>query len=234
MQDAPMGYSGLVEEYKWYDSLSNRKLDLAMSCIFDCKSLLDVGCGTGEFILKVNGKYPNIEISGLDANKESYQHCKNKFLNIRNIKLYHDDILHFSHERKNIKETFDCITLFDVLEHNTLEDIRVILKMSYNLLNINGKIIITTPGVLDKAKIKYFNLRNKSCDHITGLTSYGWLNEIKKAGFILIWNRTVQFPFVDRIFLNKHFHLLGKCHMIFAKKVNTKGDSVMDSMQGLV
>jgi cyclopropane fatty-acyl-phospholipid synthase-like methyltransferase len=208
-------YLSLSKKYNTPNSLQNKKLDLVISKIRGFDLLLDVGCGTGEFISRLCSKNPNAIIYGLEINNNAYDLCVKRFRNRENVIIYNIDVGNISNK---IERGIDCITMLDVLEHNDLSNIRNILKILYTLLNANGELLITTPGILDKFIIEYKNIINVTYPHITGLTSYGWVNEVKRAGFTLIENRTVKFPVFDFAFLNRYCHLFGQCHMIHAKK----------------
>lgn len=51
------------------------------------------------------------------------------------------------HNIDEIKETFDCICAFEVIEHISAEECKELLYKFYNLLNKNGKLILTTPNI---------------------------------------------------------------------------------------
>jgi len=93
-------------------------------------SLLDVGCGNGEFLLmcKEEGFY----ITGAEQSKGAAEICKRR--GISNI---------YTKNLDDIQETFDVITLFDVAEH--LENPKLFFKKIWNRLSPKGIIYIETP-----------------------------------------------------------------------------------------
>lgn len=110
----------------------SRKLKLINSFSSE-KKLLDIGCGTGDFLQ--TAKNNNWDIFGIEPNKQAR--------NIANTKTKDsvfdvDKLLEFN------ASSFDVITLWHVLEHlPNLEEQTQIFK---NLLKPNGTLIIAVPN----------------------------------------------------------------------------------------
>ncbi len=99
--------------------------------------ILDLGCGTGEFMAELENK--GAVVYGTDIDKEGIKIAKN-FYNFKNI--YDLSINAFF---KTIKAPqFDYITAFEVFEH--IDDPWTLLNKSKELLKPNGKLIISTPS----------------------------------------------------------------------------------------
>lgn len=111
----------------------NKKLKLINSFSLNEKNLLDVGCGTGDFleIAKVNGW----AVFGIEPNDQARSIANKK----TGKAIFNVDQL----SKFNVS-SFDVITLWHVLEHlpNLHEQIRV-LK---NLLKPDGVIVIAVPN----------------------------------------------------------------------------------------
>ncbi|TXE13240.1 class I SAM-dependent methyltransferase [Seonamhaeicola algicola] len=97
------------------------------------KSLLDIGCGTGDFIQ--TAKNNNWLVSGIEPNNEA-RGIANKKTN--NAVFNTNKLLEFK------AHSFDVITLWHVLEHlpNLDEHIKILKK----LLKPNGTLIIAVPN----------------------------------------------------------------------------------------
>jgi cyclopropane fatty-acyl-phospholipid synthase-like methyltransferase len=92
------------------------------------KTLIDIGCGQGEFchIMSLNG----IKTLGVDLSAKQIELAVAKGTNAKCIDI------------KDIKERFDCATAtFDVINYIPNDDIKEFLQNSYNLLNKNGYFI---------------------------------------------------------------------------------------------
>jgi len=110
-----------------------RKLKLINSFNIEEKNLLDVGCGTGDF-LKV-AKDNNWNVLGVEPNLEARTIANKK---TENSVFDIEQLLKFK------KHSFDVITLWHVLEHlSKLEQHITILE---SLLKPNGRLVIAVPN----------------------------------------------------------------------------------------
>ncbi|MFD1616179.1 class I SAM-dependent methyltransferase [Gelatiniphilus marinus] len=110
-----------------------KKLKLINSFASKEKNLLDVGCGTGDFLQ--TAKQNNWKIFGIEPNEQA-RDIANKKNN--NAVFKTDQLLKFQ------PNSFDVITLWHVLEHlpNLEEQISILKK----LLKPNGNLIIAVPN----------------------------------------------------------------------------------------
>ena len=110
-----------------------RKLKLINSFSSEEKNLLDVGCGTGDFLQIAQQN--NWTVSGIEPNEDARQ-----IANSKTNKSVND----IDHLLELPKHSYDVITLWHVLEHlPNLEEQVSVLK---SLLKENGKLIIAIPN----------------------------------------------------------------------------------------
>ncbi|TJY34787.1 class I SAM-dependent methyltransferase [Pontimicrobium aquaticum] len=110
-----------------------RKLKLINSFNSKEKNLLDIGCGTGDFLKKAQEN--GWTVSGIEPNESARKIAKTKTNNV---------VFNVEHLEKFKPKSFDVITLWHVLEHlPNLEEQISILK---NLLNEKGTLIIAVPN----------------------------------------------------------------------------------------
>ena len=103
-----------------YDYLNNKKI-------------LDIGCGTGEFLKN----YHDLKNQCLGIDIQQNFKFKNKIgFTLKNI-----DIKNFIN---NNKKKFDIIFIFEFLEHLNLSDREFLFKNLFKLLNKNSLIFIST------------------------------------------------------------------------------------------
>ena len=100
---------------------------------FQNKQVLDLGCGTGEFL---NNYFEmGAQCTGVDIEKNF------KLKNKRNFNLYNLDANTFL---KNCKKKFDIIFLFEFLEHLEEGDKHKLFESLIKILNKNALIFVST------------------------------------------------------------------------------------------
>ncbi|XMO87914.1 class I SAM-dependent methyltransferase [Algibacter sp. AS12] len=110
-----------------------KKLNLINSCSSEGKKLLDIGCGTGDFLQ--TAQQNNWIVSGIEPNQQARKIANKK----TNGSVFNtEQLLKFQ------PNSFDVITLWHVLEHlpNLDEQIATFKK----LLKANGTLIIAVPN----------------------------------------------------------------------------------------
>lgn len=110
-----------------------RKLKLINSFSSEEKTLLDIGCGTGDFLQMC--KANNWKVSGIEPNDKAREIANAK---TDNSVFCTEQLLTFD------KHSFDVITLWHVLEH--LPNLEEQISIIKSLLKPNGKLIIAVPN----------------------------------------------------------------------------------------
>jgi len=119
-----------------------KKLNLINSYASQEKNLLDVGCGTGDF-LEI-AQQNNWHVSGIEPNEKA-RNIANKKTN--NVVFKTDQLLKFE------SNSFDVITLWHVLEH--LPNLEEQMATFKTLLKPNGTLIIAVPNYKSFDAIHY-------------------------------------------------------------------------------
>ncbi len=106
------------------------KIDLLFNQTKFIGSVLDIGCGTGDFLLEAKNK--GWTVSGFEPNEDAKKLAANK-----NIIMYNSlaDLA---------DESFDAITLWHVLEH--IPNLEEQILEFRRLLKPNGKLIVAVPN----------------------------------------------------------------------------------------
>ncbi|MFL0352867.1 class I SAM-dependent methyltransferase [Xanthomarina sp. GH4-25] len=110
-----------------------RKLKLINSFSTNEKNLLDVGCGTGDFLQ--TAQQNNWIVSGIEPNQNARK--------ISNLKT-NNSVFDIEQLLKFNSQSFDVITLWHVLEH--LPNLENQLSTFKRLLKSNGTLIIAVPN----------------------------------------------------------------------------------------
>lgn len=121
---------GVYQIVKKYALLNKFKL---ISKVSNGKSILDVGCGTGDF-LNVSDKN-NFNVVGVEPNSKARALAKSKLGAASKI---------FSDLFEITEEQFDVITLWHVLEH--VPDLEAYIEKLTSLLKPNGVLIVAVPN----------------------------------------------------------------------------------------
>lgn len=121
-----------------------KKLKLINSFTLENKSLLDIGCGTGDFLQ--TAKENNWNILGIEPNNQAREVANKKT----------NDSVFDTEQLSDLKaKSFDVITLWHVLEHlPNLEEQIVVFK---KLLKPNGTLIIAVPNYKSYDALYYKN-----------------------------------------------------------------------------
>ncbi|MDO8610070.1 MAG: class I SAM-dependent methyltransferase [bacterium] len=118
------------------DRIALERFDKVTQLISNNMSMLDVGCGKGEFLNYLKEKKKDVILSGIDLSDIAIDFIKTrlegtfKVGNINNISEYFTD-------------KFDVIVCFETLEH--LDDPVLFIREVRKVLKKDGFLIITTP-----------------------------------------------------------------------------------------
>jgi 2-polyprenyl-3-methyl-5-hydroxy-6-metoxy-1,4-benzoquinol methylase len=140
--------------------------------------LLEIGCGEGQLLYSLQ-KY--FTVQGMDISKDSVEKTNKLFG--RKVALYMDI------ENTALREKYDVIIAFDVLEHLHNPE-KVIGKLTANLTD-NGIFIFAVPnnyGFVGTIATKIFNFVDKT--HISVLKRSEWIEIIIQTGLSYqIWDQ---------------------------------------------
>jgi len=110
-----------------------RKLKLIKSFDSESKNLLDIGCGTGDFL--ETALKDNWTITGIEPNEQARQIANSKTNN---------SVFEIEQLTKLKPNSFDVITLWHVLEH--LPNLEIHTALFKSLLKPNGTLVIAVPN----------------------------------------------------------------------------------------
>lgn len=109
--------------------------------------LLDVGCGLGYFVKAVSSN-PSWEVFGYEVSRQAFDFARDS--------LHLQNVFHGKVEESNFdRESFDIITLWDVIEH--IPDPDPLLSYLTRLLKPDGMLFMHSPNIsvqLPKARLK--------------------------------------------------------------------------------
>lgn len=135
MNDISKSWYGLYEFRKkirhrypnfWRINVIKKPFDVVKPYLGEKVHILDVGSGNRELGKKLNALYPGIVYKSMDIDR---------------------DRVHDYYSLDDIKEKFDVVLLFEVIEHLEFEEAVNMLRKIKTLLVAGGRFILTTPNV---------------------------------------------------------------------------------------
>jgi SAM-dependent methyltransferase len=120
-----------------------KKYDLEKSTI------LDAGCGDGEYVLILRKQYPKSIFEGIEFSLEKVIKLTNRIRHFENVKIIHDSLVDFS-----VSEKYDFVYCIDVLEH--IKEDKKVLKNLCAALKFSGILYIHVPKKIQNGFFKRF------------------------------------------------------------------------------
>lgn len=106
---------------------------IAETQIEDEGSLLEIGCGSGEFLTYLQGQKPNLKIEAIDISEVAVERTHKRGFPARVADL----------TRQTLPQDYDYMTCFEVLEHVPEAE----AMMSEMLRHVRKKLIVSMPNV---------------------------------------------------------------------------------------
>lgn len=137
-------------------------------------SILEIGTGSGFFLLECRRKFPNIDLWGLEYDPRLLQAARKKVPDCT--------IVNANAEEFELSKKFDLILSFQVIEH--LYQPELMLNQVKKHLKPNGLFILTTPN-LDGwgAKLMKSKWGGYRADHVSLKGADEWTSLIESQGF---------------------------------------------------
>jgi 2-polyprenyl-3-methyl-5-hydroxy-6-metoxy-1,4-benzoquinol methylase len=169
-----------------------------------------VGCGTGELLDRVAGRFK--AAFGVDVDDDAISRCVTRFASHSNIVISKVSVTNL--DCRFHPESFEWVTAMDIIEHLSAQEALEGLKQVTRVLKPGGHLLMTAPNWYDIIKIGL----NAAGDHIQSHSSLGWAKMVHKAGLEVLRIGTIRFPFMDAAFLRERLHFFGMCVYVHAKK----------------
>lgn len=178
------GWDSEWDDMKKYGPFSRhlRRLLITLLKQITFRSLLDVGCGQGSFLLELQKTFPGVEFHGTDFSSSAIQIAKKR---IKNCEFSVMDITSESINRK-----FDVVICSEVLEH--IENDIAAIK---NLQNMTGDyLIISSP----QGRMRKFE--EKSVGHVRNYAKGELVTKLESVGLEPIKVIEWGFPFYSPLY----------------------------------
>ena len=138
------------EASRWFSEESQyERFAIAAGFLLPECSVLDVGCGTGDFYEFIKSRYKNIKYKGIDFSESMIKKAQEKYKsNFENKDLI------------DINETFDCVFAlgtFNLQTENHKEYIKNYLKKCFDCCNSRTVIFVKDNSCVEKyEQMKYY------------------------------------------------------------------------------
>ena len=115
----------------WDLKILRKRFPLMLEMIRDGESVLDMGASNRNLEGRLKHHFPRLIYKSMDIDRNQF---------------------HDFYSLEEIRERFDVVFLFEVIEHLDLEEGVRLLKRIYDLLNPGGRLILTTPNVFNPSR----------------------------------------------------------------------------------
>jgi SAM-dependent methyltransferase len=115
----------------WDLKILRKRFPLMVKTIRDGEKVLDIGASDRNLADRLKPVFPKLLYKSMDIDRERF---------------------HDFYNLEEIRESFDGIFLFEVIEHLDLEEGIKLIKRVYDLLNPGGRLILTTPNVFNPSR----------------------------------------------------------------------------------
>lgn len=161
-----------LQNMSWYYPDEKNEFDLAQRYIQDNDSVLEIGCGSGNF-----AKYVNKEkYVGLEFTEKAVSLARAKGLSVEN-----ESIEVYSIANKN---KFDVVCFYQVLEH--VESPREFLKCAIDCVRPDGLLILSVPSDDSYLSFTVNNVLNMPPHHLTRWSDQALKNLTKLMNLELV------------------------------------------------
>jgi SAM-dependent methyltransferase len=124
-------YEELSSRFSWYYEKDKWEFDKAIDLLAGLKdvvNILEIGCGHGYFLKRINRAY---KVSGIELNLNAVSACQSDGLRVSGLNL------------KDVNEIFDMVVAFEVLEH--VDSPHEFLSQALNRVRSGGYLMLAVP-----------------------------------------------------------------------------------------
>jgi SAM-dependent methyltransferase len=115
----------------WDLKILRKRFPLMLKTIQDGEKVLDIGASNRNLQGRLNRHFPKLIYKSMDIDREQF---------------------HDFYSLEEVRESFNVVFLFEVIEHLNLEEGVQLIKKIYDLLHEGGRLILTTPNVFNPSR----------------------------------------------------------------------------------
>ncbi len=143
-----------LEKFDWYYMPWKWEHDMAINDLQGCRTVLEIGCGLGDFVARAGTLGWIAE--GIDLNDSAIETARGRGVPVRRLDL--------QEAARTRRSCYDAVCSFQVLEH--VPNPREFLELSCELVRPGGKLLLGVPNA-DSFIKHQFNLLDMPPHHMT-------------------------------------------------------------------
>jgi len=151
------------------------------------KTILEIGCGTGNVLSMLQRSFPDSKVVGIDILREGLSYASG-----RGVRM----LVQGDAARPPFREKFDVVGLFDVIEH--VEDDVAALKGARSLLKERGSLLLTVPAHM--ALWSYFD---ESSNHLRRYSTAKLVAAVRRSGLRVEYVPEFMMPLLPPAFVKR-------------------------------
>jgi SAM-dependent methyltransferase len=115
----------------WDLKILRKRFPLMLKTIQDGEKVLDIGASNRNLQERLKRHFPKVVYKSMDIDREQF---------------------HDFYSLEEVREHFDVVFLFEVIEHLSLEEGAPLIRKIYDLLTDGGRLILSTPNVFNPSR----------------------------------------------------------------------------------
>lgn len=171
----------------WDLRITKKRLPIILKYLEDGESVLEIGAFDRALGERIKKYYPHILYKSMDIDP-TYSHDYSSF--------------------EEIKETFDLILLFEVIEHLDLSSGREMVAKIYQILNRGGRVIVTTPNIYTPGRY-WKDVTHRTAYHYEELGGLLLSQDFELIAICRLFNEPILNFFMKVYFFSPLFRFLG-------------------------
>lgn len=180
--------ANLEEGNFWFNSRNKLIIYLIKSFHISCQKFLEIGCGTGYILKAIHTQFPKINLFGSELFTQGLEFAAQRL----------PDATFMQMDARTIpfENEFDCIGLFDVLEH--IDKDKLVLLNIHKALKNQGFLFITVP----QHEWLWSPIDDMAC-HVRRYEIKDLSQKLEEVGFKMVFSSSFLFFLLPAMFISR-------------------------------
>ena len=139
---------------------------------YEPRNIIDLGTADGEMLYDLSKYFPDTKFLGIEYSRDLVEIARQK--NLSNVEIIEGDV---NEVHKLVETKYDVVIATAVIEH--VDDPEVFMKRVYNLLNVDGILILTAPDpIWERIATLVGHLQDEQHNEVPNLKRLRQLSEL--------------------------------------------------------